>query len=316
MARNFIKYVLVVFLIIITSDVTFGEGVGTTTASFLKMGVGARAIGMGGAFVAISDDANATYWNPAGLTQIKSPEISGTHNQWFEDIRSEYISYVKPLSGKLVGVAGVDIIYMTVADIEKRDAAGDKAGTVKVNNLAYALSYGYELNSTLSVGAKLKGIFQEYGDDKGNGVAADVGLLWIQPVIKEEKLSFGLNVQNIGPKIKTASEKEKLPFNIKGGIALTSPKRGVILAADMDKPVDNKMRLHAGIEYAFRKIIALRFGYQDVGDLGSGSGFTAGCGFKGYETEEFNNVLIQFDYALVSFGDFGYTHRFSLAVKF
>ncbi len=316
MARNFVKCVLIVFFLFLTSNVVFGEGVGTTTAGFLKMGVGARAIGMGGAFVAISDDANATYWNPAGLTQIKSPEISGTHNQWFEDIRSEYISYVQPLAGKLSGVAGIDIIYMTVSDIEKRDDAGDKAGTVKVNNLAYALSYGYKLNNDLSMGVKLKGIFQEYGDNKGNGVAVDVGFLWIQPVIKNEKLSFGLNLQNIGPKIKTGSEKEKLPFNIKGGIALTSPERGVTLAVDMDKPVDNKMKLHSGIEYWFREIVALRFGYEDVGDLGSGSGFTAGCGFKGYETEEFNNVLIQFDYALVSFGDFGYTHRFSLAVKF
>ncbi len=43
--------------------------------SDLGMGVGARAIGMGGAFVAIADDPSATFWNPAGLTDLKGSQL-------------------------------------------------------------------------------------------------------------------------------------------------------------------------------------------------------------------------------------------------
>lgn len=40
------------------------------------VGSGARAMGMGGAFIAVADDATAASWNPAGLTQLMKPEIS------------------------------------------------------------------------------------------------------------------------------------------------------------------------------------------------------------------------------------------------
>ncbi len=318
MSRNFVKYGIIILFLLINCHFSFANEtsqVGTTTANFLKMGMGARASGMGGAFVAISNDSSAVYWNSAGLTQIKEREISGVHNQWFEDIKTEYISYVQPLKGNS-GVMGVSLIYMNVPDIEKRTITGEKAGSVKVNNLSYDVAYGYKLTPNLSTGVKLKGIFQEYGDDKGNGFAADFGLLFVQPGKGNEKLSFGLNIQNIGPKVKIGSEEEKLPFNVKGGIALTLAEKGVTVALDADKPIDNKMKFHSGVEYWFREKIALRFGYEDVGNLGSGSGFTFGCGFKGYETEEFLNMLVHLDYALLSFGDFGYTHRFALTLNF
>ncbi|MBN1482020.1 hypothetical protein EH223_06845, partial [candidate division KSB1 bacterium] len=44
--------------------------VGTTAAGFLNIDVGARAIGMGGAYVAVSDDIMSMYWNVAGISRI------------------------------------------------------------------------------------------------------------------------------------------------------------------------------------------------------------------------------------------------------
>ena len=40
---------------------------GTSAANFLRIGIGARALAMGGAFVAVADDPTAAYWNVAGL---------------------------------------------------------------------------------------------------------------------------------------------------------------------------------------------------------------------------------------------------------
>ena len=54
-----------------SSEVSFDE----LNGSDFGMGIGARAIGLGGAFVSIADDASATFWNPAGLANMKSNQF-------------------------------------------------------------------------------------------------------------------------------------------------------------------------------------------------------------------------------------------------
>ncbi len=45
-------------------------------SSLNPVGSGARALGMGGAFIAVADDATAASWNPGGLIQLVTPEVS------------------------------------------------------------------------------------------------------------------------------------------------------------------------------------------------------------------------------------------------
>ncbi len=71
-----------------------GEGSGQAGA-YLRMGVGARALGMGGAFVAVSDDATASYWNPAGLAKLKKNQASFMHARLKMDRNFDFINYVK-----------------------------------------------------------------------------------------------------------------------------------------------------------------------------------------------------------------------------
>ncbi|MDZ7371049.1 MAG: hypothetical protein ONB12_07765, partial [candidate division KSB1 bacterium] len=74
---------LVVALPLFSQNVT---KVGTTAAGFLNIDVGARAIGMGGAYVAVSDDAMSMYWNAAGISRINGSQAVFTHNRWLADI--------------------------------------------------------------------------------------------------------------------------------------------------------------------------------------------------------------------------------------
>ena len=59
---------------------------GTTAAGFLVIDVGARAVGMGGAFVSLADDATAMFWNPAGISRFERPMTSFSHMRWGAEI--------------------------------------------------------------------------------------------------------------------------------------------------------------------------------------------------------------------------------------
>src|SRR5205823_560162 len=70
------------------------EKVGTYDATFLKIGVGARAAGMGDAYTAIADDGTATFWNAAGVARVERTEISLNHNSWVGGLLEEHFAYV------------------------------------------------------------------------------------------------------------------------------------------------------------------------------------------------------------------------------
>src|SRR3989339_1181283 len=79
--------------------------------SFLSAGAGARATAMGGAFTALSDDASALYWNPAGLAQLREPELLVVHNESFESIRHDAALFAQPLRRRGVFAAGLYGLY-------------------------------------------------------------------------------------------------------------------------------------------------------------------------------------------------------------
>ncbi|MCW8803743.1 MAG: UPF0164 family protein, partial [Ignavibacteriaceae bacterium] len=94
-------YILLLFILITMSDsdaqlfpVLGGQRAGISTAQFLKIGVGGRAAALGESFVAISDDASALYWNPAGLAQFKTNEVIFSHNIWLVDINHDFLGAV------------------------------------------------------------------------------------------------------------------------------------------------------------------------------------------------------------------------------
>jgi len=311
---------LIILLVSIfgTSSVLAGwfssDKAGTTGASFLKIGVGGRPIGMGETYGAVSDDVNAVYWNPAGLSQIKERQVSVMHAMWLETIFYDFLAYAQPLK---IGVIGVGASYLSMEEMDKLDV--DSGGnpvetgeTFRPYDLAVALSYGMPIGP-LMVGASLKYIRQEIDDEKAMAFGVDMGALW-----KRGKLSLGLSIQNIGSQIKFIDESSPLPLNIRLGAAYNLPLPGLhsqlLLALDVNAPIDDDPNAHIGMEYAYKKLkgmeIAGRVGFKSeaISDLDGFSGLSCGLGFI------WGPVGV--DYAWVPYGELGSTHRISLIVKF
>src|SRR5512146_1348651 len=103
-----------------------GKAAGSTTADFLNLPVGARAAGMGGAYSAISEEASAIYWNPAGLVQIPKLSAVFMRAQYVEDISYQYAAYAHRLSYDSV-IAG-SVLITDIGSIPRTDVSGNNLG--------------------------------------------------------------------------------------------------------------------------------------------------------------------------------------------
>ncbi|HCJ65892.1 MAG TPA: hypothetical protein DHV62_00845 [Elusimicrobia bacterium] len=314
---------------------------GTSGGEFLKIGVGGRAIGMGGAFSSIADNVTAVYWNPAGLTQLKMKEFSVMHLNYLVDIKSEYLSYAHPLGnpepGAVQGKYGTlgSQLALLISHHSRRDDFGNEIGDFYNYEGVFSLAYGRAISKKFSLGLTLKAIYTQLDNDKTSNLAFDFGGLYKSPI---EGINFSFVIQNIATGLKFTSGKEPISPDFKVGVSyspsvpspLSSPTmgrgldegrekgkgRGFILATDMNFYKIGKPNFSLGSEYSFvppllkNTKLSARIGYTGKASstLGGLTGLTAGFGL------EHKNK--NFDYAFVPFGDLGNTHRFSLTLKF
>ena len=144
---------------------------GTSGAQFLKIGVG-RGAAMGEAFVAVSDDAAATYWNPSGLGLLTNREVTFQHNEWIADIRHEYLSVILPFGS--FGTMGISLTVLTMGSMEYL-AVDDPNTTIRedtgtgtffnASDFALAFSFGRMFTDRLSAGVSVKAIQEMIWDD-------------------------------------------------------------------------------------------------------------------------------------------------------
>ena len=286
-------------------------------AAFLKIGVGARPIGMGSAFVAVADDATAVFWNPAGLSQLKTQQINAMHTEWISDINYDYIGYVNPIGKNAIGIS---VVYLSTGNIEKRGTSGEDLGDFTAYDACATISYARQLSSIVGLGINLKVIQQKIENETANGIAIDIGQMYKLPVTG---LSLGIAVQNIGPKMKFIEEEYSLPLTVSIGTAYRI--LGLLnLGLDVKHQViDDRTSISFGMEYLPVSVLTLRAGYlmgllkleKETGqvagvytDFKELTGVGAGLGF--------NLGITAVDYAFVPYGDLGNTHRISLLVKF
>jgi len=308
-----LRTILILFVFLSISQfitITYGSDAGTTGANFLKIGVDPRAAGMGEAQVAVCNDVRSVFWNPAGLARTESQEASFVYSLWFEDIKLQYFGYAYPHS--TLGTFAGSVNYLSMGKIEGYRADGGKGGEVKAYDLSGILSYGRRLPYGINGGINLKFIQQKLEEESSFAFGIDIGVIgplgrWLK--VKElEEFTCGINLQNLGSKVKFQKEEGSLPLNLKFGVGIRKEVLGdpLTVAIDGNIPNDNGFYGSLGIEYWVRDLIGLRLGYKSGQDLGNGLSFGGGIKVN----------ILELDYALVHCGELGYTHRIGIVARF
>jgi len=288
------------------------KAAGTTTADFLNLPVGARAAAMGGAYSAISEEASAVYWNPAGLVQIPKLSAVFMRSQYLADISYQYAAYAHRLSYDTV-IAG-SVLMTDIGSITERDLSGTESGSFTPRDQVFTLSYSKAIlefsdkDIDVSVGVSAKYIKSSIvGSAKS--YAGDVGIMTYN--FGDIPYRLSVTATNMGGGLKYDKESNPLPLTFKLGGAI-NPFRNILIAADVVFPKQNNPNLLFGAELALtpneltRLCVRAGLNAQQIRD-GVG-GLSMGVG----ATLHFFSL----DYAFVPMGELGATHRISLTFDF
>ncbi len=266
----------------------------------LKLGADARHAAMGNAGTASGLDASAGYRNPAGLVGDSCAEAVFTLHRWWQGVRSGFLGIA--FKGRKSGGA-FHLLYTGVPDIEYRvsEPSPEPAGRFSSTEMAAGASYGRSLTPALSAGVTLKFYYEKIFVEEALGFGGDIGLNYAPA---GRGLRIGAAVQNIGKTGKLASEPVELPLAAKIGVAapMTFGSGDGLLLLDCVKERDSKLHLHGGAEFAWRKLLFLRAGYQTGYET---HGFSGGIGFS--------FLKARLDYSLLPMAKgLGDSHRFSV----
>jgi hypothetical protein len=273
------------------------KGDGGYAGSFRQLGLGARAMGMGGAFVSIADDATSCFWNPAGLVQLEEKEASACYRMMFLDRRIAYVSYVQPAREE----AGIGLAWVNagVGNVMGRDNNGEPTEKISNSINSFSLSFGRRFFSWLGLGMNLRYTQFNLAGINSYGLGFDFG---VHTKFKRG-IRAGAVVEDVGMKYSWSSGKywekygltgssvdERFPINLRLGASYLTLKEKLLVALDFYKSEHQDIKFSSGGEYWLIKNLAGRIGY----DKGV---FTFGLGFKQYLDEERN---ISIDYVFLT----------------
>ncbi|MFQ6606482.1 MAG: PorV/PorQ family protein [Fidelibacterota bacterium] len=313
---------------------------GTTAANFLKIGAGSRAVGMGGAFVAVADDASSMYWNAGGLGRLNQPELIVNHSQWIADIGYTFMGFALPL--RAGGTLGINVIAMTMDEMTVT-TYGNEEGTgetFKAGSYALGLAYGKELTDRFSIGANVKLINEFISHSSAKGLALDLGTLFITPF---KSIRFGASISNFGQKMQIqgedllvvkdideihhgnnesvnaylATDRFDLPLFLRVGFAgelIDTQTLRISWAIDGIHPNDNSEYVNVGFETSlFGGLLSLRGGLKSLYMDDREEQFTLGGGVR---LPLKGRMKIDADYAYESFLHLKTIQKFTIRLVF
>ncbi len=280
--------------------------------------VGARAVALGGAYIAAPMDASAVFWNPGGLDRLTRKSFSLYYANLLADGQQQFLSYAHPTVN--FGTIGLGVIRVGVSEIQEYDERDLKQGVFPFAQTQFILSYGKQLPYNLAIGSSLKIEQQDFiltgrPSAVATGVGVDIGITYQANLFSSflQNLSLGFIIQNAFPSTIQHNESVKTPRNFKVGMAapirIASGASHLLINIDFEKGEGKSGKLHFGTEYNYQGNAMLRFGINGK-DLVYGFGAVINKYRIDYSYESFSAVPTGFAGHRVSFSmEFGKTKQ-------
>lgn len=253
MRKKIIIIISLVGVCFTAGSVGANEGSGGQGGAFLRVPIGARPAGMGNAFVAVSDDANALFFNPGGLYQIPRFAFGAVYSLMSMGRNHYQGSFI--YSNESLGSFGLMFTGFGVSDIEGRDRAGNPDTKFDDSEVAFSLGYGRQLFSFLGVGSGLKYLSHSLENNKATGFGFDIGV-HSKIEIKNPYLNsirLGISATNLGAKLKWntgSSHKDKIPSTLRfgSGFDFKSNNIELLVAFEGSQTSNESFKFHGGVE--------------------------------------------------------------------
>jgi hypothetical protein len=312
---------------------------GTAFGDFLLIEPSARVTGMGNAGVTLDTGLQGAYYNPAAVGQIDRYALMFSHSEWLADINYNYAAAALPV--RKLGTLFASVTALNSGDIAVRTVE-QPLGTGElyhVTDIAVGVGWGIRLSDRFSAGFLGSYVQETIWHSSASTAVFNLGTIYR---VAENGLHIGASICNYGTHAgfngrdlritydedpdrygdngalpgEVYTENFPVPVLFRVGIGLPyrlNANSDLRVALDTFHPSDNSESVSFGAEYAYKKLFALRAGYQNLFQKDSEVGLTLGAGLQGNLSETLGYNL---DYAWADHGRLDSTHRLTVGITF
>ncbi|MBM2846640.1 MAG: hypothetical protein HW407_1952 [Bacteroidetes bacterium] len=338
---SFMIPILALVLVFFATAIVTGQArkAGINSAAFLKVGVGARQVGMGSAVTSFNGDVTNMFWNPAGVAlRDESAQASFTYNSWIGGITQNAFAASLKLEG--IGTIGVGVmtfgisgipadrdVYPLNPDLQALQIDQQSSDTYDYLDLVAQVTYSEYVIDRLVLGASAKLIQEKIDDMSATAIAFDLGSVYNIGLLD---WNIGARISNLGSDLKFYDYASPIPLTFSIGMSLTPIRNGesaITVATDAVKPQDGQQYYYTGLEYNYDNTIFLRAGWKlNYSDLGlKGDAIDEGTSQRqGIRTSlekgslgagvrtPMSDYMLTVDYSYTAFTSFSDVHRITL----
>ncbi|NOT33456.1 MAG: PorV/PorQ family protein [Candidatus Eisenbacteria bacterium] len=326
------------FVVAHTTPAHAQSKVGTATGQFLLIEPSARLAGMGNAGSTAHDEILAAYYNPAAIGYFKTRGAQFTHALWFADISYDHAAVALPLGG--LGSLYASLTSLNSGDIAVR-TVGQPLGTgelYRVSDVSFSVGYGRLITDLFSLGVQMHYLQESIFNTSARTFAMSAGTLYR---LSDQGLEIGSSLNYFGTSSRFSGRdlailydadpdeygdngnlpadqttgRFPVPVLFRVGIGLPvrlTPAQKLRLAIDAYHPSDDTESISLGGEWAYRDVVALRTGYQNLFQQDSELGLTFGAGFQ----SRVGDYKVRADYAWADHRRLDATHRITVGVNY
>ena len=319
-----LKLLIIIIVTILRFTLAYSSvDTGRTSATFLKIPIGARVIAMGESYTAIGDDPYALLGNMAGIARNSQMEISFSHLEWIGDTDYEFIGFIYPLAKGFSGyngTIGFSLNYLHLPLFFSYNDWGEIKESVSFSDFALTLGYAQPVakfrNGIISAGSSVKyigEIFNKYYDD---AISFSMGFIYSMKIppftlfkkrLRNKILDIGFLIENWSMGTDIGGYSTPVIYKLGVGFA---PYKSFLTSMDIHIPLDNRIRINMGCEFSLKDTVFFRLGYRFLGYEVDSLSWGMGIKFN------FQSKIVKTDISYAPVSTLGNTLNFSVSLQY